>query len=177
MLAHARIKMAIQKKKQRAAKPNTNIASSETAGLGINCSSSYSNIDYSNMKSANINNVNSANSSNSANHTNTAHLFNAGSYSGSNAFHASALINGLIEKLRAELASKKQIRVLVKPGKRKTELLSYDADRDAFIVSVKQKPEKGRANSELITLLEKITRKRLAIKSGFSSRLKAIIAV
>jgi len=54
---------------------------------------------------------------------------------------------------------------------------SYDEDKKAVIVFLKSPPEGGKANSELIKTLEKISKRKFEIISGASSHNKIIRAI
>ena len=68
-------------------------------------------------------------------------------------------------------------RVIVKPKAPESRIAGFDREKNAYIVSVRSRPEGNKANIELLKLLSKATGKRLRIKSGFSSREKIIEAV
>lgn len=63
-------------------------------------------------------------------------------------------------------------KVIVKPNSRKNEILGYDKERQAYIISIKEKAEDNRANIELIRFLSKMLGRKARIKSGLKSREK-----
>ena len=66
------------------------------------------------------------------------------------------------------------IKVLVKTNAGKSEILSYDKDREAYRVAVKAQPEKGKANQEVIKLFSKRFKKPVEIISGYTSKEKLL---
>ena len=67
-------------------------------------------------------------------------------------------------------------KVIVKPNSRKNGILGYDEERQAYIISIKEKAEDNKANIELIRFLSKILGRKARIKSGLKSREKLIVA-
>ena len=67
-------------------------------------------------------------------------------------------------------------KVIVKPNSRKNGILGYDEERQAYIISIKEKAEDNKANIELIRFLSKILGRKARIKSGLKSREKIIVA-
>jgi uncharacterized protein len=66
------------------------------------------------------------------------------------------------------------LRVVVRPKAARTEVVDWDDARKALIVRVKAQPEDGKANAELVRYLSKELKRRVSIKSGFSSREKML---
>jgi uncharacterized protein (TIGR00251 family) len=67
-------------------------------------------------------------------------------------------------------------RVYARPNARETRLLGWDEEKKAYRMDVKARPEDGKANLEIIKYLTKHLKKKVAIKSGHTSRIKTIIA-
>ncbi len=67
----------------------------------------------------------------------------------------------------------KTFRIIVKTGK-KNEVLGFDEMKSAYIISVQARPEKGKANAEIVKFLSKELKKPVRIRSGFTSRIKII---
>ena len=65
-------------------------------------------------------------------------------------------------------------KVIVKPNSRKNDILGYDEEKQAYIISIKEKAEDNKANRELIRFLSKILGRKARIKSGLKSREKII---
>ncbi|MBI2548530.1 YggU family protein [Candidatus Woesearchaeota archaeon] len=65
-----------------------------------------------------------------------------------------------------------RITVIAKPNAPKTELLSYDAERNAYRIAVHAPPEKGKANHELIKFLGKLTKRNVILVSGKTAKEK-----
>lgn len=67
----------------------------------------------------------------------------------------------------------KIIKVKVKPNSGKQEIVESKTS-EGYVVSLKSAPENNRANIELTKVLEKYFKKKIKIKSGFTSRSKLI---
>jgi len=65
-------------------------------------------------------------------------------------------------------------KVIVKPNAKKTELLCYDKENNAYRISVAAIADKDKANKELLRFLRKEFKKKVKIKSGQKSRIKLI---
>ncbi|MCK4708077.1 MAG: YggU family protein [Gammaproteobacteria bacterium] len=74
----------------------------------------------------------------------------------------------------AELIDKETIDIIVKPNSPKTEIKSFDSDKQAYRVDVKAHPEKGEANKEIVKYFIKILKKEVRIISGLKSRRKVL---
>ncbi|MBI2208302.1 YggU family protein [Candidatus Woesearchaeota archaeon] len=68
----------------------------------------------------------------------------------------------------------KSFRVIIKPNSSKNEIISFDKDKKAYKVNIKEKAEDNKANKELLRFLSKYLGKRVKIKSGLKSREKLI---
>ena len=64
--------------------------------------------------------------------------------------------------------------VLVKPNKKKTEILGYDNDRQALIVNVSKPAKDDKANQELVGFFTKKLGLKVRMISGLTSRLKIL---
>ena len=64
-----------------------------------------------------------------------------------------------------------KIKVKVKPNSGKQNVEKKD---DFYLVKLKSAPENNKANLELIKILKKHFKKKIIIKSGFSSRNKVV---
>jgi len=73
------------------------------------------------------------------------------------------------------LQTKERILVRVKPKSRKSEILSYDATTDTFLVAVKAPPIDGKANAELERYFSKLLKKSVVLKSGASNKTKVLV--
>ena len=67
----------------------------------------------------------------------------------------------------------KIIKIKVKPNSGKQEVIE-NKNSDGYIVNLKSAPENNKANVELIKVLEKHFKKKIKIKSGFTSKNKLI---
>lgn len=68
-----------------------------------------------------------------------------------------------------------KLSVVIKSKARATEILGYNQEKQAVIIAVKALPEKGEANKELVKFLTKLLKKKVAVKSGFTSREKMLV--
>jgi uncharacterized protein (TIGR00251 family) len=74
-----------------------------------------------------------------------------------------------------DLKSASRITIIAKPNSPKTEILGYDQERQAYRVNVHAKPEAGKANIELVKFFSKLTKKRVRIVSGLTSKEKVLV--
>ena len=70
------------------------------------------------------------------------------------------------------LYSKMIINIKVRPSKRETKIISKDGDN--YIIDLKARPEKGKANLELIKFLRRHFGKDVEIISGYNNRKKIV---
>ena len=68
-------------------------------------------------------------------------------------------------------------KVIIRPGSKKNEVLGFDKERGAYRIAIKEKPEKNKANKELIRFLSGMKGKPVSIFSGMTSKVKHIRAV
>lgn len=73
-----------------------------------------------------------------------------------------------------DLNSKRTIKLIVKPNSNKNELIGFNKEKDAYIVRIKTKPEKGKANIEIIKFFSKLLKKRVKIIKGLKSKEKIL---
>ncbi len=64
--------------------------------------------------------------------------------------------------------------VIAKPNSKKTEIIGFDKDKNAYIISVAAPATGNKANLELLKFLSRIAGRRARIKSGLGSRKKII---
>lgn len=67
-----------------------------------------------------------------------------------------------------------KFKIIVKPNSRENKIEGFDADRNAYIISIKAKPEGNKANIEIIKFLSKHLKKKARIASGLKSKEKII---
>ena len=72
------------------------------------------------------------------------------------------------------LKNKETFKIIVKPNSSKSELVSYDAEKDVYRINIKARPEDNKANIEVIRFLKKLMKKDVRIISGLKSREKVI---
>jgi len=65
-------------------------------------------------------------------------------------------------------------KLIVKPNMPKTVLVEYDKDKGAYKMEVAARPEKGRANMEIIKFFRKNHKLDIRIISGLTSRVKLV---
>lgn len=64
--------------------------------------------------------------------------------------------------------------VIAKPNSAKNEIKGFDEKKRAYIISIKEPADKGKANAELVRFLSKELKCRVRIVSGYSSRHKVV---
>ena len=67
----------------------------------------------------------------------------------------------------------KKFRIYVRPGK-KNRMHPFDEVKGAYIVDIQARPEKGKANQEVVRFLSKEIGMKVVIRSGLTSRYKII---
>ncbi|MBI2140188.1 YggU family protein [Candidatus Woesearchaeota archaeon] len=67
-----------------------------------------------------------------------------------------------------------RFKVIIRPNSPKNSIVGYDGGRKAYLVSIREKAEDNKANRELVKFLSRELKRRVRIKSGFSSREKLI---
>ncbi len=66
------------------------------------------------------------------------------------------------------------LRVLAKPGAKRTEILGYDESRKALRIAVAAPADKNKANEELLKFVSRHLKRRVAIKTGATSKEKLL---
>lgn len=66
------------------------------------------------------------------------------------------------------------LKIIVKVNARKTQLLGYDKEREAFRFEVKAKPEQGKANLEIEKYFSKLFTKPVRIVSGKTGKIRIL---
>ena len=67
-----------------------------------------------------------------------------------------------------------KLKILVRPNASKSEIKSYDKEKQALRVNIKAEPEKGKANKEVIRFFKKLLKKEISITSGLTSKTKIL---
>ena len=67
-----------------------------------------------------------------------------------------------------------KLRIIVKPNSSKNEIVKWDSDKEAFRVNIKAKPEKGKANKEIVKFFRKLLGREVEIVSGLKSHNKIL---
>lgn len=73
---------------------------------------------------------------------------------------------------RVQINFSGKVKVIVKPSSSKTELGVFDVNKKAWRVSISARAEDNKANIELIKFFTKLSKKKVRIVSGLSSRVK-----
>jgi uncharacterized protein (TIGR00251 family) len=68
-----------------------------------------------------------------------------------------------------------KLNIAVKPNSPKTKIVGYDNSKKALKVNVKAQPEKGKANAEIIKFFSKLTKKKIEIILGKTSKYKVLL--
>ena len=69
-----------------------------------------------------------------------------------------------------------KFKIIVKTKAKENKIEGFDINKNAYIISIKAKPEDNKANFEIIKFLSKQLKKKIRIVSGFKSREKIIEA-
>lgn len=67
-----------------------------------------------------------------------------------------------------------KFKIIVKPNSKENKIEGFDKERNAYRVCIKAKPERNKANIEIIKFLSKLLKKKVKISSGLKSREKVI---
>ncbi len=67
-----------------------------------------------------------------------------------------------------------KLSIVVKTNSPKTQITGYDNTKKALKVDVHAQPEKGKANAEIIKFFSKLTKKKVSIISGKTSKNKTL---
>ena len=70
--------------------------------------------------------------------------------------------------------SSETIKVIVKPNSKKSRMLGFDKEKEAYRVEIKAPAEKGKANMELVRFFSRLTKKRARIIKGLKSKEKVL---
>jgi len=65
-------------------------------------------------------------------------------------------------------------KIIVKTNSSKNSILGFDKEKDAYRISIKEKPENNKANIEIIKFLSKKLGKKVCISNGLKSKMKTI---
>ena len=68
----------------------------------------------------------------------------------------------------------KKFKIIAKPNASETKIERFDSERNAYIISVRAKPEDNKANIELIKFLSRELKGKARIVSGFRGKEKII---
>ncbi len=66
------------------------------------------------------------------------------------------------------------LNIIAKPGKRETKIVRYDPEKGALVVEVGAVAEDNKANVELVKFFSKLLKRKVEIKSGHTSKHKAL---
>ena len=65
-------------------------------------------------------------------------------------------------------------KIIVKPNSPKNKIVCFDKSRQVYRVEIKAKPEAGKANIEIIKLFSRLTKKKVRIVKGLTSKEKVL---
>lgn len=68
-----------------------------------------------------------------------------------------------------------KLNIAVKANSPKTKIVGYDNSKKAVKVNVKAQPEKGKANAEIIKFFSRLTKKKVGIVAGKTSKIKVLM--
>lgn len=72
------------------------------------------------------------------------------------------------------MISGKRFKIIVKPNSRENTVMGFDEGRNAYLISIKARPEDNKANIEAIKFLSRLLKKKVKIASGLKSREKLV---
>jgi uncharacterized protein len=67
-----------------------------------------------------------------------------------------------------------RLSVIVKPNSRKTELLGFNDEKNAFKIAISEPAENNKANKELIRFISKLLKRKVLIEKGEKSMEKIL---
>ena len=67
-----------------------------------------------------------------------------------------------------------KIKILVKPNAKKDEILGFDEKKQAYKVAIAAPPEDNKANIAVIKFFTRLTKKKVTIISGLTSKQKIL---
>ena len=67
-----------------------------------------------------------------------------------------------------------KLKIIVKPNSSKNQIIKWDSDKQALRISIKSKPEQGKANLEIVKFFSRLLKKDIKIISGLTSKKKII---
>ena len=73
-----------------------------------------------------------------------------------------------------ECIKNNSLKIIAKTSSPKTEIAGWDREKNALRVNVHAEPEKGKANREIIKFFSKLTKKKVKIASGLTSKQKLL---
>lgn len=73
-----------------------------------------------------------------------------------------------------DVNEKELVKIIVKPNSVKNELIGFDSGKEAYVVRIKAKAEKGKANIEVVKFFSKLLKRRVEIVKGLKSREKTL---
>ena len=73
-----------------------------------------------------------------------------------------------------EYIENNRLTIIVRPNSQKNRIARYDIERDALRVDIKAKAKDNKANIEVIRFFSRLTKKKVKIVSGATSRKKVL---
>ncbi|MDP7458122.1 MAG: DUF167 domain-containing protein [Candidatus Woesearchaeota archaeon] len=68
----------------------------------------------------------------------------------------------------------KTIKIIAKPNSKKTEITEFDKEKNLYKVNVKAPPENNKANIDIIKFFSKLSKKKVKIIKGKTSKQKVL---
>ncbi len=72
------------------------------------------------------------------------------------------------------LSDKKSVSIIVRPRAPETKIMKWDTEKNALRVDVAAPPEDNKANREIIKFFSKLTKKKVTILTGLTSKKKVL---
>lgn len=68
----------------------------------------------------------------------------------------------------------KRFKIIVKPNSRENRIISFNEEKNSYLIGIKSKPKDNKANIEAIKFLSRLLKKKVKIASGLKSREKLV---
>ncbi len=68
-----------------------------------------------------------------------------------------------------------RVKIIVKPNAKKDELLGFNEERQAYKVAIAAPPEDNKANIAVIKFFTRLTKKKVTIVTGLTSKQKLLL--
>jgi uncharacterized protein (TIGR00251 family) len=68
-----------------------------------------------------------------------------------------------------------RVKIMVKPNAKKDELLGFDEEKQSYKVAIAAPPEDNKANIAIIKFFTRLTKKKVTIVTGLTSKQKLLL--